>query len=48
MAVVKVLKEYLNKNKVKYTAKRHAEVYTAQEVAHAQHVPGKFLANLLF
>lgn len=45
MAVAKMLKEYLNKNKIKYEAKKHAEVYTAQEIAHAQHVPGKFLAK---
>lgn len=45
MAVAKLLKEFLVKNKVKYEAKRHAEVYTAQEIAHAQHVPGKYLAK---
>lgn len=45
MAVAKILKDYLNKSKVKYKAMKHSEVYTAQEVAHAQHVPGRFLAK---
>lgn len=45
MAVAKMLKEYLDKNKVKYEKKKHAEVYTAQEIAHAQHVPGRYLAK---
>lgn len=45
MAVAKLLKKYLDKNKIKYKTKKHAEVYTAQEVAHAQHVPGRFMAK---
>lgn len=45
MAIAKMLKEFLDKNKVKYEAKKHAEVYTAQEIAHAQHVPGRYLAK---
>lgn len=45
MAIAKVLKEFLDKNKVKYEVKKHEEVYTAQEIAHVQHVPGKFLAK---
>lgn len=45
MAIAKVLKEFLDKNKVKYEKKKHQEVYTAQEIAHAQHIPGKFLAK---
>lgn len=45
MAVVKQLRAFLNKNKVKYQVKRHPEAYTAQEVAHSEHVPGRFLAK---
>jgi len=45
MAISRKLKAYLDKNKIKYIKKRHEEVYTAQEVAHAQHVPGQFMAK---
>lgn len=45
MAIEKTLKKFLTDNKVKYEAKKHAEVYTAQEIAHAQHIPGRFLAK---
>ena len=45
MAVAKKLREYLDKNKIKYVKKRHKEVYTAQEVAHVQHVPGQYMAK---
>lgn len=45
MAIAKMLKEFLDKNKVKYEKKKHEEFYTAQEIAHAQHVPGKFMAK---
>ncbi len=42
---VKKLKEYLDKNKVKYTAISHSPKYTAQEIAASAHVPGKELAK---
>lgn len=45
MAVAKKVKEYLDKNKIKYEKKKHAEAYTAQEIAHAQHVSGKMVAK---
>ncbi len=45
MAVVKQLRGFLNKHKVKYKVKRHAEAFTAQEVAASEHVPGRFLAK---
>lgn len=45
MAIAKMLKEFLDKNKVRYEKMRHEEVYTAQEIAHAQHISGKFLAK---
>ena len=42
---VKKLREYLDKNKVKYTAISHSPKYTAQEIAASAHVPGKDLAK---
>jgi Ala-tRNA(Pro) deacylase len=41
MAVSKKLKTFLDKNKIKYKALKHKEAFTAQEIAAAQHVPGK-------
>ena len=45
MAVAKILKDYLNQNRVKFKAMKHKEVYTMQEVAHAHHISGKYLAK---
>ena len=42
---VKKLKDYLDKNKVKYIAISHSPKYTAQEIAASAHVPGKELAK---
>lgn len=42
---VKTLKEFLDRNKVKYTTINHSTAYTAQEIAAAAHVPGKELAK---
>jgi Ala-tRNA(Pro) deacylase len=39
------LKECLDGAKVRYTAAKHPVVYTAQEIAAAQHVPGRQLAK---
>ena len=47
MSAYKRLRDFLNKNKVKYEAKRHKEVYTAQEVAAVQHVPGDEIAKVV-
>ena len=47
MAVLKKLKEFLESNKVKYETLKHKEVYTAQEIAAAQHVPGRELAKVV-
>ncbi|MFC1767664.1 aminoacyl-tRNA deacylase [Candidatus Margulisiibacteriota bacterium] len=47
MAVYKRLKEFLVKNKIKYEAKRHKEVFTAQEVAAVQHVSGDAMAKVV-
>ncbi len=47
MAICKRLKDFLDKNKVKYQVAGHPEVYTAQEIAAALHVPGKELAKVV-
>ena len=39
------LTTFLDKQKIKYTIQKHPTVYTAQEIAAAQHVPGKQLAK---
>ncbi len=41
------LKEFLDRKGVKYQVARHSEVYTAQEIAAALHVPGKELAKVV-
>jgi len=45
MAILKKLKDYLEKNQVSYEVGYHARVYTAQEIAATQHVPGKGVAK---
>ncbi|MBI2104862.1 MAG: YbaK/EbsC family protein [Candidatus Omnitrophica bacterium] len=45
MAISDKLKAFLDGARIKYTAGRHAVVYTAQEIAAAQHVPGRQLAK---
>ena len=45
MAVSSKLQACLRDAKIKYTAMKHTVVYTAQEIAAAQHVPGKQLAK---
>ena len=45
MAVAKNLQKYLKENRVSYKAARHKVAYTAQEIAAAQHVPGKQLVK---
>jgi Ala-tRNA(Pro) deacylase len=45
MAISQRLKAFLDGAKVKYTAARHPVVYTAQEIAAAQHIPGRQLAK---
>lgn len=39
------LKEYLDRNEVKYVSIRHSPAYTAQEVAASAHIPGRELAK---
>ena len=45
MAISERLKAFLQTSKVKYTVAKHPVVYTAQEIAAAQHVPGRQLAK---
>jgi Ala-tRNA(Pro) deacylase len=39
------LKEFLDKNKVKYVSIRHSTAYTAQEIAASAHVKGRSMAK---
>ena len=41
----KILKEFLDKEKIKYESITHSPAYTAQEIAASAHVPGKELAK---
>jgi Ala-tRNA(Pro) deacylase len=45
MAVSERLKAFLQGSNVKFTAAKHPTVYTAQEIAASQHVPGRQLAK---
>lgn len=45
MAISGRLQTFLRASKVKYAAAKHPVVYTAQEIAAAQHVPGRQLAK---
>jgi len=42
---IKKLKEYLDKNKIKYVAVSHSKAYTAMEIAASAHISGKDLAK---
>ena len=45
MAISQKLKGFLDESRVRYTAAKHPVVYTAQEIAAAQHIPGRQLAK---
>lgn len=47
MAISMKLKRFLDENKINYQVAAHSEVYTAQEIAAALHVPGKELAKVV-
>lgn len=47
MPVLAKLREFLDQNKVPYEVLSHRQAFTAQEVAEAQHVPGKELAKVV-
>ncbi|HOC56224.1 MAG TPA: YbaK/EbsC family protein [Verrucomicrobiota bacterium] len=42
---VKTLKQFLDREKIKYVSLIHSTAYTAQEVAASAHIPGKELAK---
>ncbi len=42
-----ILREFLDKNNVKYITINHSQAFTAQEVAARAHVPGKILAKAI-
>ena len=41
------LEAYLRESKVPFQAQHHAVAYTAQEVAAAEHIPGRMLAKVV-
>ena len=45
MAISEKVKALLNSSKIRYTVAKHPVAYTAQEIAAAQHVPGRQLAK---
>lgn len=47
MTISKKLKDYLEKNQIRYEVGYHSMAYTAQEIAAAQHVPGKEMAKVV-
>lgn len=47
MSVVRRLKEYLDKNNIKYIEISHSPSYTAQEIAESVNVPGDELAKTI-
>jgi Ala-tRNA(Pro) deacylase len=47
LMILKKLKDYLETNGVSYEVGFHPEVFTAQEIAAAQHVPGKEMAKVV-
>ncbi len=47
MPILQKLREFLDENKVTYKVLEHRPAFTAQEVAAAQHVPGKQLAKVV-
>jgi Ala-tRNA(Pro) deacylase len=44
---VKILKEFLDQNQVKYVCITHSKAYTAQEVAESAHIPGRSMAKTI-
>lgn len=47
MSIVRRVKEYLDENQISYTHCTHRLAYTAQEIAAAQHVPGREMAKTI-
>jgi Ala-tRNA(Pro) deacylase len=47
MTILRRLQEYLDSHHVHYEVVGHQEAYTAPEIAHTLHVPGKMLAKVV-
>jgi len=47
MPILPRLQAYLDEHSIKYQVLTHSTAYTAQEVAQAQHVPGKEVAKVV-
>jgi Ala-tRNA(Pro) deacylase len=47
MPVLRRLQDYLDEYKTKYQVVTHSTAYTAQEVAQAEHIPGKQVAKVV-
>ncbi|MFI5366974.1 MAG: aminoacyl-tRNA deacylase [Candidatus Binatia bacterium] len=47
MPILTKLREFLDQNKVTYEVAAHRQAFTAQEVAQAQHIPGRELAKVV-
>ena len=45
MAIVSKLRDYLDRERIKYQVVAHSRAYTAQEIAASLHVPGRNLAK---
>ena len=45
MPLKQKLKDFLDENRVKYITMFHSAAYTAQELAHTLHIPGKMFAK---
>jgi Ala-tRNA(Pro) deacylase len=45
--ILSKLKEFLDRNGVRYEVRLHQTAYTAQEVAAAEHVPGREMAKVV-
>jgi Ala-tRNA(Pro) deacylase len=47
MPILTKLREYLDSNRVHYEVVSHRQAFTAQEVAAAEHIPGRELAKVV-
>lgn len=47
MPILRKLRDYLDTHKSKYQVLTHSTAYTAQEVAAAQHIPGRQIAKVV-
>ena len=47
MPILTKLKEFLDANRIPYEVQSHRTAYTAQEVAAAEHVPGREMAKVV-